>query len=237
MGPPALLPLRKKSCYGFLSSLKIHRPRRGGGLNLGCNGKHVNHWATEGDYTQFTTVWKLVALYTVLSKALAEDWINLETSICLIYFMNCISQIKIWEHISLIHNSVIKALYLRNSISLVWEMLCFMQRFFQEYNGECAHIYSSPLSSSFYPRFVREYESEIQNTRRTFRTSSPWWWRQYAPLKRRSTSIWPHGSTSQKTKLRYSLAKFMSNLFIWFYPGGVGGGRELHETLKGGRKL
>jgi hypothetical protein len=26
-----------------------------------------------------------------------------------------------------------------------------------------------------------------------------WWWRQYAPLKRRSTSTWPHGSTSQKT--------------------------------------
>jgi hypothetical protein len=29
--------------------------------------------------------------------------------------------------------------------------------------------------------------------------SSPWWWRQYAPLKYRSTSTWPHGATSQKT--------------------------------------
>jgi hypothetical protein len=29
--------------------------------------------------------------------------------------------------------------------------------------------------------------------------SSPWWWRQHAPLKRPSTSIWLCGSTSQKT--------------------------------------
>jgi hypothetical protein len=26
----------------------------------------------------------------------------------------------------------------------------------------------------------------------------PWWWRQYAPLKRWSTSMWLHGATSQK---------------------------------------
>jgi hypothetical protein len=32
MGPTALLPLRRKSCYVFLSLLKIHRPRLG--LNL-----------------------------------------------------------------------------------------------------------------------------------------------------------------------------------------------------------
>jgi hypothetical protein len=29
MGPTSLLPLRRKSCYGFLSPLKIHRPRPG----------------------------------------------------------------------------------------------------------------------------------------------------------------------------------------------------------------
>jgi hypothetical protein len=29
--------------------------------------------------------------------------------------------------------------------------------------------------------------------------SLSWWWRQRAPLKRRSISIWEHGSTSQKT--------------------------------------
>jgi hypothetical protein len=35
--------------------------------------------------------------------------------------------------------------------------------------------------------------------------SSPWWWRQYAPLKRRSTSMWLYGATSQKT-LNFILA-------------------------------
>jgi hypothetical protein len=29
MGPTALLPLRRKSCYGFLSPLRIYRPRTG----------------------------------------------------------------------------------------------------------------------------------------------------------------------------------------------------------------
>jgi hypothetical protein len=29
MGPTALLPLRRKLCFGFLSPLKIHRPRSG----------------------------------------------------------------------------------------------------------------------------------------------------------------------------------------------------------------
>jgi hypothetical protein len=35
--------------------------------------------------------------------------------------------------------------------------------------------------------------------------SSPWWWRQYAPLKRRSTLTWQHGATFQKT-LHFILA-------------------------------
>jgi hypothetical protein len=30
-------------------------------------------------------------------------------------------------------------------------------------------------------------------------SQSPWWWRQYTPLKRRSTSTWQHGATSQWT--------------------------------------
>jgi hypothetical protein len=34
---------------------------------------------------------------------------------------------------------------------------------------------------------------------------SLWWWRQYEPLKRRSTSTWLHGSTYQKT-LNFILA-------------------------------
>jgi hypothetical protein len=38
MGPTALLPLRRKSCYVFLSPLKIHRSRLG--LNPRTLGKH-----------------------------------------------------------------------------------------------------------------------------------------------------------------------------------------------------
>jgi hypothetical protein len=42
-------------------------------------------------------------------------------------------------------------------------------------------------------------------------SSSPWWWRQYAPLKRRSTSTWLHGTASQKTKYFY---KFVCYIII-----------------------
>jgi hypothetical protein len=50
MGPTALLPLRKKSCYGFLSPLKnplfsaSSEP-----ANIGSCDKHDNQWATEED--------------------------------------------------------------------------------------------------------------------------------------------------------------------------------------------
>jgi hypothetical protein len=39
MGQTNLLPLRRKSCYGFLSPLKIHRPLPG--LNPRTSGKHA----------------------------------------------------------------------------------------------------------------------------------------------------------------------------------------------------
>jgi hypothetical protein len=48
MGPTALLSFRRKKCYGFLSSLKIYRPRPG--LNpqaFGKNGNHANHYTIE----------------------------------------------------------------------------------------------------------------------------------------------------------------------------------------------
>jgi hypothetical protein len=47
---------------------------------------------------------------------------------------------------------------------------------------------------------VRTSETSVNinvTTRRSIKV--PWWWRQYAPLKRRSTSTWVHGATSQKT--------------------------------------
>jgi hypothetical protein len=52
-------------------------------------------------------------------------------------------------------------------------------------------------------------------------TTNPWWWRQHAPLKRRSTIIL-HGSTSQKTILNFILASVRTwNLttYPWFDAG------------------
>jgi hypothetical protein len=40
----ALLPLRRKSCYGFLSLSSGTEP-----VNTGRNGKHDNHYNTEND--------------------------------------------------------------------------------------------------------------------------------------------------------------------------------------------
>jgi hypothetical protein len=43
--------------------------------------------------------------------------------------------------------------------------------------------------------------------------TSHWWWRQHAPLKRRSSSVWLHGSTSQKT-LNFSLIDVCACSFL-----------------------
>jgi hypothetical protein len=40
----------------------------------------------------------------------------------------------------------------------------------------------------------------------------PWWWRQYAPLKRRSTLTWLHCAISQKT-LHFDVEERCSSLF------------------------
>jgi hypothetical protein len=52
---------------------------------------------------------------------------------------------------------------------------------------------------------------------RRFRVTHPWWWRQYAPLKRRSTIIL-HGITSQKTTPNIILAAVrtwnLTNIFV-----------------------
>jgi hypothetical protein len=54
------------------------------------------------------------------------------------------------------------------------------------------------------------------SVRRPVILTHPWWWRQYAPLKRRSTIIL-HGSTSQKTALNIILAAVRTwNLTIFF---------------------
>jgi hypothetical protein len=45
----------------------------------------------------------------------------------------------------------------------------------------------------------------------------PWWWRQYAPLKRRSTSTWLHPRRLQNFKSDFSLHNFArTNIFNEF---------------------
>jgi hypothetical protein len=47
MGPPALLPLQRKVCCGFLSPFKIHRPAGFKPAIPGSNVKHTNHYTIE----------------------------------------------------------------------------------------------------------------------------------------------------------------------------------------------
>jgi hypothetical protein len=87
--------------------------------------------------------------------------------------------------------------------SLMWDLK------FSRRRGWC-----SELSSGLYCRvkwlstdvsemrtasIIRDESSLMMEAVRTSE-SHPWWWRQYAPLKRRSTIIL-HGSTTQKTAL------------------------------------
>jgi hypothetical protein len=67
-------------------------------------------------------------------------------------------------------------------------------------------------SSGMYCRVVNYMLTDVSEVRtasiiRVMRSESvtPWWWRQYAPLKRGSTSTWLHSNTSQKT-LNFILA-------------------------------
>jgi hypothetical protein len=46
MESTALTPVRSKSCYGFYRPWAEFEP-----ANLESNGKHANHWTTEGDMT------------------------------------------------------------------------------------------------------------------------------------------------------------------------------------------
>jgi hypothetical protein len=52
--------------------------------------------------------------------------------------------------------------------------------------------------------FTRQYNPEDSSKQILFYLGNPWWWRQYAPLKRRSTIILL-GSTSQNTALNIIL--------------------------------
>jgi hypothetical protein len=57
----------------------------------------------------------------------------------------------------------------------------------------------SSESSGICCRVVKQMSTDVSEMRTASIIMAIWWWRQDAPLKRRSTSIWLHGSISQKT--------------------------------------
>jgi hypothetical protein len=73
-------------------------------------------------------------------------------------------------------------------------------------------------STVMWPREPVSFSSSFLRFLSLFRAvTHPWWWRQYAPLKRRSTIIL-HGSITQKTALNIILAAVRTwNLTIYGY--------------------
>jgi hypothetical protein len=66
MGSPALLLLRRKSWYGFLSPLKIYRPLPGFNLQtLGPMASTITIQTTEGDTVTYTPIAILVITATI----------------------------------------------------------------------------------------------------------------------------------------------------------------------------
>jgi hypothetical protein len=63
--------------------------------------------------------------------------------------------------------------------------------------------------------------------------TSTWWWRQYAPLKRRSTSTWLHSAASLKTKLHTRRRENLKSHFVVFPPHFVCMHHGLWSLLRG----
>jgi hypothetical protein len=88
--------------------------------------------------------------------------------------------------------------YRPNSIALEWKtsgtfclllgLWSFLTLKFWDV-APCSHV---EVDRSFRGAYCLHYQGD-------------WWWRPYAPLKRRSASTWLHGATSQKT-LNFTLA-------------------------------
>jgi hypothetical protein len=47
MGPPAFLPIRRKTCCGFIALKKPIVLARFEPATFGCSSKHTNHYTTE----------------------------------------------------------------------------------------------------------------------------------------------------------------------------------------------
>jgi hypothetical protein len=67
MGPPALLPLWRKVCCGFLLPLKVHCLGWFEPMNLGFNGKHTNHYISEATGTYITSMLLLFMLLIIIT--------------------------------------------------------------------------------------------------------------------------------------------------------------------------
>jgi hypothetical protein len=67
---------------------------------------------------------------------------------------------------------------------------------------------SSTSSPLVWPRFDLARLGSISHT-----NSSPWWWRQQAPLKRRQTSTRLHGATTQNKHLDFNKFQTSENWF------------------------
>jgi hypothetical protein len=74
MGPPALLPVRRKACCGFLSTLKSITSAGFEPAILGSSGKHNNHYTTEATHVHVAhhsmlTTFLCCHMYTLQSFA------------------------------------------------------------------------------------------------------------------------------------------------------------------------
>jgi hypothetical protein len=53
-GPPALLPLQRRVCCGFLLPIKVRHLCQFEPANLGSNGNHRNHYTTKATVSSYT---------------------------------------------------------------------------------------------------------------------------------------------------------------------------------------
>jgi hypothetical protein len=98
--------------------------------------------------------------------------------------------------------------YATGTATLLWKRNR-VHRSCHQGNPKYVTVYLHTISVCFY--IVR---FQVLTTASMMFRWDPWWWRQYAPLKRRSTIIL-HGSTTQKTALNMFLHYLKSNCG-WF---------------------
>jgi hypothetical protein len=79
------------------------------------------------------------------------------------------------------NNEMIIAIYFKKKFSVFWDV------------APCSHVEVDRISEASTASIIGAMNKAVRNS------SSPWWWKQYAHLKRLSTLTWLYGATSQKT--------------------------------------